>query len=130
MSRLRRVANYEPVYNAFKDEAIFTEFKRQLNFITEDVLDNIIGDESVDKVVEEIVDKATDSDKIYSLIEDYISDKKVSEEQLPDEQEIVDIITEKADEEVDRQKIEEAIQEMQDINGDDGIEREYWNSRF
>ena len=130
MSRLRRVANYEPVYNAFKDEAIFTEFKRQLNFITEDVLDNIIGDESVDKVVEEIVDKATDSDKIYSLIEDYISDKKVSEEQLPDEQEIVDIITEKADEEVDRQKIEEAIQEMQDINGDDGIEREYWDSRF
>lgn len=130
MSRLRRVANYEPVYNAFKDEAIFTEFKRQLNFITEDVLDNIIGDESVDKVVEEIVDKATDSDKIYSLIEDYISDKKVSEEQLPDEQEIVDIIAEKADEEVDRQKIEEAIQEMQDINGDDGIEREYWDSRF
>ena len=130
MSRLRRVANYEPVYNAFKDEAIFTEFKRQLNFITEDVLDNIIGDESVDKVVEETVDKATDSDKIYSLIEDYISDKKVSEEQLPDEQEIVDIIAEKADEEVDRQKIEEAIQEMQDINGDDGIEREYWNSRF
>ena len=130
MSRLRRVANYEPVYNAFKDEAIFTEFKRQLNFITEDVLDNIIGDESVDKVVEEIVDKATDSDKIYSLIEDYISDKKVSEEQLPDEQEIVDIIAEKADEEVDRQKIEEAIQEMQYINGDDGIEREYWNSRF
>lgn len=130
MSRLRRVANYEPVYNAFKDEAIFTEFKRQLNFITEDVLDNIIGDESVDEVVEEIVDKATDSDKIYSLIEDYISDKKVSEEQLPDEQEIVDIITEKADEEVDRQKIEEAIQEMQDINGDDGIEREYWDSRF
>ena len=64
------------------------------------------------------------------MIMDYMTDNKISEEELPPEQDIVDIITEKVEEEINEEEIEEEIEKVKEINDDGGISREYWNSRF
>ena len=97
--------------------------------IKEEVLDGLVGTESAERVLDKIVDKATDVDgKIYNLLLDYINNNKSGE--TPSEDEISDIITEKVEEEVSVEEIEDEIQKMQDVNGNDGISNEYWNSRF
>ena len=131
MSRLRKIASYEPVYKAFSDYKIFEKFKFELDRITDNVLDDIIGNESVDDILEKIVDRAVDPDNnIYNLLVDYISDNKIEENELPTEDEIQKIIEEKVEDEVNFNTIEEAIEEMKEVNGDDGVSRDYWDSRF
>ena len=130
MSRLRKVANYNVVYDAFKDAQVQEKFNAEVKRIKEDVLDDIIGDESAERLLDNIIDRATDADgKGYDIVVDYVTNNKISEDQLPSEQEIIDILTEKVEEIVNVDDIQEAIDEMKDIN-DSGIEREYWDSRF
>ena len=130
MSRLRKVANYNVVYDAFKDEQVQEKFNAEVKRIKDDVLDDIIGDESAERILDKIIDKVIDVDgKGYDIVVDYVTNNKISEDQLPSEQEIIDILTEKVEEIVNVDDIQEAIDEMKDIN-DSGIEREYWDSRF
>ena len=131
MSRLRKVASYAPVYEAFKDGKVLETFNRELEIIKDRVLDDIVGNESPDSILEKIIDKATDADSsIYESVVEYISDNKIEEGELPSEDEIANIIKEKVEEEIDMNEIEEEIEKMKEVNGDDGVSRDYWDSRF
>lgn len=131
MSRLKKIANINVLDNVFEDKNVYNTFITELNQREEYVLDQLIGDENVDDLVDKIIDKMKDTDSnTYNAIQDYISDKKVDENDLPTEEEIAKAIENIATEEINLEKIENAIEEMKKINGDDGIASEYWNNRL
>lgn len=131
MSRLKKIANINVLDNVFEDKNVYNTFITELNQREEYVLDQLIGDENADDLVDKIIDKMKDPDSnTYNAIQDYISDKKVDENDLPTEEEIAKAIENIVTEEINLEKIENAIEEMKKINGDDGIASEYWNNRL
>lgn len=142
MTRLKKFANagitVQEVYDILRIPAIQQELEASVKRNTESELDKLeqFGDHAVETIAEQIAESVSNDDEPFVSISEYLYEHLDLDVNANNELErmIVDIINEQAYELVDFDKIEEAVEEVEDpmnYNGDDSdIRREYWNDRL
>lgn len=142
MTRLKKFANagitVQEVYDILRIPAIQQELEASVKRNTESELDKLeqIGDHTVETVAEQIAESVSNDDEPFVSISEYLYEHLELDVNSDNELErlITEIINEQAYELVDFDRVEEAIEEVEDpdnYNGDDSdIRREYWDSRF
>ena len=101
MKRLKRLCNsFQHLDMAFKNPKVNGIFINELKEVTKNVLD--IESDDIDLIYDKIVDKISNTDsKTYEAIQDYMSDNKIEEDELPNENNIINFLNERVVENID-----------------------------